>query len=92
MQYKRIIGEICRTLHKRCLKDLLMRASVMVFAGLLVFPSVGTYAQGINDAQIASIVVTANQVDDAGELASATASDAAVKKFAQLMITIKWGQ
>ncbi len=55
---------------------------------LLLFPSAGTYAQGVNDAQIASIVVTANQVDiDAGKLASSMATDAAVKKFAQLMIT-----
>jgi putative membrane protein len=65
-----------------------MKASVIVCAGLLLFPSAGTYAQGVNDAQIASIVVTANQVDiDAGKLASSMATDAAVKKFAQLMIT-----
>lgn len=45
-------------------------------------------AQGINDAQIASIVVTANQVDiDAGKLAAATTSNPEVKKFAQLMVT-----
>jgi len=65
-----------------------MKASVIVCAGLLLFPRAGTYAQGVNDAQIASIVVTANQVDiDAGKLASSMATDAAVKKFAQLMIT-----
>jgi putative membrane protein len=65
-----------------------MKASVIVCTGLLLFPSAGTYAQGVNDAQIASIVVTANQVDiDAGKLASSRATDAAVKKFAQLMIT-----
>jgi putative membrane protein len=65
-----------------------MKASVIVCTGLLLFPSAGTYAQGVNDAQIASIVVTANQVDiDAGKLASSMATDAAVKKFAQLMIT-----
>jgi putative membrane protein len=65
-----------------------MKASVIVCAALLLVPSAGTYAQGINDAQIASIVVTANQVDiDAGKLASSTAADAAVKKFAQVMIT-----
>jgi putative membrane protein len=45
-------------------------------------------SQGVNDAQIASIVVTANQVDiDAGKLAASRASDDAVKKFAQLMVT-----
>ena len=47
----------------------------------------GAYAQSVNDAQIASIVVTANQVDiDAGKLAHATSTNADVKKFAQLMI------
>ena len=45
-------------------------------------------AQSINDAQIASIVVTANQVDvDAGKVAADRSSNDAVKKFAQLMIT-----
>ena len=45
-------------------------------------------AQEINDAQIASIVVTANQVDiDAGKLAASTSKNAEVKKFAQLMVT-----
>ena len=45
-------------------------------------------AQSVNDAQIASIVVTANQVDiDAGKLAASQSSNDAVKKFAQLMVT-----
>jgi len=45
-------------------------------------------AQQINDAQIASIVVTANQVDiDAGKLASTRATNPEVKKFAELMVT-----
>lgn len=45
-------------------------------------------AQSINDAQIAAIVVTANQVDvDAGKLAAVNASNADVRKFAQLMVT-----
>ena len=40
-----------------------------------------------NDAQIAAIVVTANQVDiDAGKLAEASTHSAEVKKFAQLMV------
>ena len=44
-------------------------------------------AQSINDAQIASIVVTANQVDiDAGRLAVTRAGSDAVKTFAQLMV------
>ena len=43
-------------------------------------------AQSINDAQIASIVVTANQVDiDAGRLAASKGSAADVKNFGQLM-------
>jgi putative membrane protein len=45
-------------------------------------------AQTITDAQIASIVVTANQVDiDAGKLASERATKAEVKKFGALMVT-----
>jgi len=46
------------------------------------------YAQGVDDAQIASIVVTANQVDiDAGKLASSMAANADVKKFGEQMVT-----
>src|SRR6266700_3229686 len=45
-------------------------------------------AQAPNDAQIASIVVTANTVDiDAGKLAESKSSNADVKAFAQRMIT-----
>jgi putative membrane protein len=45
-------------------------------------------AEGPNDAQIAAIVVTANQVDiDAGKLAAKRSHSADVKAFAQLMIT-----
>jgi putative membrane protein len=65
-----------------------MKTSVIVLAGVLLFATGGAYAQGVNDAQISSIVVTANQVDiDAGTLAHATSTNADVKKFAQLMIT-----
>jgi putative membrane protein len=43
-------------------------------------------AQGVNDAQIASIVVTANQVDiDAGKVAAEHAKNADVKKFGEQM-------
>jgi putative membrane protein len=46
------------------------------------------FAQNVNDAQIASIVVTANQVDiDAGKLAASRASSDAIKKFGQQMVT-----
>jgi putative membrane protein len=44
-------------------------------------------AQAVNDAQIASIVVTANQVDiDAGQLATTKARSPEVKSFGQLMV------
>ena len=62
--------------------------SVLAAASVLVFPIAGVSAQGINDAQIASIVVTANQVDiDAGQLAASRATSNEVKAFARLMVT-----
>jgi len=64
-----------------------MKLSAIAFASLLVVPGAAS-AQGINDAQIASIVVTANQVDiDAGNFAKTHAKDAQVKQFAQQMVT-----
>ena len=63
-----------------------MKLFITVSALALSFSTASVHAQNINDAQIASIVVTANQVDiDAGKLARASAN-ADVKKFAQLMI------
>jgi len=45
-------------------------------------------AQSPNDAQIASIVVTANQVDiDAGKLAESKGSNADIKAFGKQMVT-----
>jgi putative membrane protein len=62
--------------------------NVSLVAAALLTLAAPASAQGINDAQIASIVVTANQVDiDAGKLAAATTSNPEVKKFAQLMVT-----
>ena len=59
-----------------------------LFAALLRAAPMIASAQNINDAQIASIVVTANQVDvDAGKLAASTTKNAEVKTFAQLMVT-----
>jgi putative membrane protein len=59
-----------------------------VAAVFLLSAGVALAADGPNDAQIAAIVVTANQVDiDAGKLALTKASSAKVKDFAQLMIT-----
>jgi putative membrane protein len=65
-----------------------MKVSAIVVAGLLSFPFSSASAQSINDAQIASIVVTANQVDiDAGKLAKSRSTNKEVKAFAELMIT-----
>jgi putative membrane protein len=57
-------------------------------AGALLASATFASAQAITDAQIASIVVTANQVDiDAGTLASARAQSADVKAFGKQMVT-----
>lgn len=64
-----------------------MTVTVAVFAGLLA-AGAPAHAQGMSDAQIAAIVVTANQVDvDAGTLAAARAASPEVKKFADRMVT-----
>jgi putative membrane protein len=61
---------------------------VMTASACLLFASASARAQGVTDPQIASIVVTANQVDiDAGKLAKSKASNAEVKAFAEQMIT-----
>ncbi len=61
-----------------------MFAAVFV-AGLFV---AAPPAQEINDAQIAAIVVTANQVDiDAGKLAQSKGGNAEVKAFGKQMVT-----
>jgi len=63
-----------------------MKTPTLFATALLVFSTTAS-AQSINDAQIASIVVTANQVDvDAGKLAESKATDPEVKKFATLMV------
>jgi len=67
-----------------------MKMSVLVVAGVLALGTAAASAadKGPNDAQIAAIVVTANQVDiDAGQLAASKASSAQVKEFAQRMVT-----
>jgi putative membrane protein len=64
-----------------------MKVSGFVVAAALLLPAAAS-AQAVNDAQIASIVVTANQVDiDAGQVAKSMASSGEVKKFAEQMIT-----
>jgi putative membrane protein len=65
-----------------------MKVPAIVVAGLLLFPFASVSTQGVDDAQIASIVVTANQVDiDTGTLAASRTTNSEVKAFAQLMIT-----
>jgi putative membrane protein len=60
-----------------------MRALLMCVSMLT---ATGAYAQGLNDAQIASIVVTADQVDiDAGKVAEKMGHSADVKKFGAQM-------
>jgi len=63
----------------------------LAFAGLLTSPARAPAAEGAtgppDDAEIAHIVVTANQVDiDAGELAKSKTSSKEVKEFAQRMV------
>lgn len=61
------------------------RFAIAAAALLLAVPAA---AQDINDAQIASIVVTANQVDiDAGRVAATASGNSEVRTFAKLMIT-----
>ena len=65
-----------------------MRLFAIVAGALLCVGVADASAQSINDAQIAHIVVTANQVDiDAGQLAASMASNPEVKKFGQQMVT-----
>ncbi len=65
-----------------------MKIAAVTIAGALVLAGAALVAQGINDAQIAAIVVTANQVDiDAGKLAATKSTSGDVKKFAELMVT-----
>ena len=63
-----------------------MKIGALVLFGSVLLAS-GASAQGVNDAQIAAIVVTANQVDiDAGKLAASMGSSSEVKKFGKDMV------
>jgi putative membrane protein len=63
-------------------------ATTVFVAGAFALAAASVSAQSINDAQIASIVVTANQVDiDAGKLAASQGSNAEVKAFGKQMAT-----
>jgi putative membrane protein len=65
-----------------------MKLSTVLAASAIIAGAALVHAQAPNDAQIASIVVTANQVDiDAGNLAKSKAANADVKSFAQMMVT-----
>ena len=62
--------------------------SVVALASLLFLHVPIVSAQNVSDAQIASIVVTANQVDiDAGKLATSRSKNNDIKAFARLMVT-----
>ena len=63
-------------------------AIIVAFAGTLLLAAASVSAQGVTDAQIASIILTANQVDiDAGKLATSLSTSDEVKAFARLMVT-----
>ena len=65
-----------------------MFATTVLVAGAFALAASSVSAQSVNDAQIASIVVTANQVDiDAGKLAASQGSNAEVKAFGKQMAT-----
>jgi len=65
-----------------------MKRSAIIIASLLFLTPSAISAQTVSDAQIASIVVTANQVDiAAGKLAASKASSPEVTKFGQQMVT-----
>jgi putative membrane protein len=65
-----------------------MKGLIVFVAGATLAIAGSAHAQAPTDAQIAAIVVTANQVDiDAGKLASTKGSTADVKKFGAQMVT-----
>jgi putative membrane protein len=65
-----------------------MQIRTIVMAAACAALSAPVFAQGPNDAQIAAIVVAANQVDiDAGKLAESKSSTAEVKAFGKQMAT-----
>jgi putative membrane protein len=64
------------------------RTTTLFIVTALMLPLAVLSAQALNDAQIAAIVVTANQVDvDAGKVAESSASDPQVKAFGTQMVT-----
>src|SRR5580765_7361932 len=70
------------------LRGISMKTSMTAAAAALFLLAGNALAQSPSDAQIASIVVTANQVDiDAGKLAESKGSNADVKAFGKQMLT-----
>jgi putative membrane protein len=64
------------------------KSAFLAVAAFALAASAPAHAAGPNDAQIAAIVVTANQVDiDAGKLAASRSGNKEVKDFAQRMVT-----
>ncbi len=64
------------------------RTTTLFIVTALMLPVAALSAQAVTDAQIAAIVVTANQVDiDAGKVAESSASDPQVKAFGKQMVT-----
>jgi putative membrane protein len=62
--------------------------TMIAVASSLMLATAGASAAGPSDAEIAAIVVTANQVDiDAGKLAKSKSTNPKVKDFAQRMVT-----
>ena len=67
-------------------KNKMMKLTTVLTAGVLLTAG-AAFSATINDAQIAAIVVTANQVDvDAGQLAASKSANAEVRKFAEVMV------
>jgi len=65
-----------------------MKVRMLMMAATLVGMPMAAAAQAPNDAQIAAIVVTANQVDiDAGRLAETKGASAEVKAYGKQMVT-----
>src|ERR1044071_6139662 len=65
-----------------------MQSRILAFAATLALAAGAAFAQAPNDAQIAHIVVTANQVDiDAGKLAESKGASKDVKAFGKMMVT-----
>ncbi len=64
-----------------------MKTLSPILTAALILVATAAFAQSASDAQIAAIVVTANQVDiDAGKLAQMRGHGAEVKDFAKLMV------